>query len=640
MKSDGLEEMEENMKKIPIWGKHIPGNSSRSKFEDMEIKGNPNVILQMINLICTIKGNKFKDKKSVLDTFTYAACIKAGYEKETYEDVPYLAPFPVEGSEKAVIVIPGGAYCYKQSDLDGEGKQSEGDLVAQALNKEGISAYVLWYRTNPYRMPIPLLDVQRAVRFLRYHAEEYGINPKWIGLIGFSAGGYQTGGFLNLLRGKNRFPKNYVPDEIDAMSDEVCQAAMIYPCLEFGSSPTMLFAMFQPDQVKNPETREKIIREYDCIENLVSADVPQFLSYGTKDTLISPMQAQKYAAKLTDIGGSCQMVVVEGAGHGYGAKPQEMKKYEYWLKSYLDWSKAQFAQLEGKKIVDFSITEIVTTYKMKINPIYDDAWEIYQESEIPGCGSVRCFLIVGKEKALLIDCGYGVGNIFQVVRKITSKPIILACTHGHIDHAFGGWAFSERYMHSADRELFTSYQVSRKILDTYTMVKVKDNRPSQQEREAKAALVQEKNINVRFDNLETLQYLDLGGKKIDWIHTPGHTAGSVCFIDEKAGVIFSGDTLATMVWIALEEHTSVKMYRDSLQKIIRVCGRKNIKRCYISHTNVGKVHDPQKIARSLLRGANIILKGRKGKYLQMGLVQGQTTICSGKVILWNKEHLC
>ncbi len=72
-----------------------------------------------------------------------------------------LVPYLVDGSDRAVLVVPGGGFAYKQSDLD-EPPYGEGALTVQHLNEAGISAFVLWYRNNPYRFPVCLLDIQQA----------------------------------------------------------------------------------------------------------------------------------------------------------------------------------------------------------------------------------------------------------------------------------------------------------------------------------------------------------------------------------------------------------------------------------------------------------------------------------------------
>ena len=152
-----------------------------------------------------------------IDTLTWLKDIKPGISAETYTDVPAIVPFPVEGSDRAVIIIPGGGYVYT-GDIT-EPNTAETDLLAKQFNERGISAFVLGYRCNPYKMPIPLLDMQRAVRWLRFHSEDYGFDPDKIALFGGSAGGYQAAGFLNLLQGKNQFPEDYTPDEIDMVKD-------------------------------------------------------------------------------------------------------------------------------------------------------------------------------------------------------------------------------------------------------------------------------------------------------------------------------------------------------------------------------------------------------------------------------------
>lgn len=66
----------------------------------------------------------------------------------------------------------------------------EGEPVARWLNSLGLQAFVLDYRVFPYRHPTPLLDAQRAIRYLRHHAGDFNLDPGRIGILGFSAGGH------------------------------------------------------------------------------------------------------------------------------------------------------------------------------------------------------------------------------------------------------------------------------------------------------------------------------------------------------------------------------------------------------------------------------------------------------------------
>ena len=94
---------------------------------------------------------------------------------------PYLAAKP---NGKAVVVFPGGGY--GALAMDHEGKQ-----IAQWLNSQGISAFVLKYRLGPkYHHPVELGDASRAVRAVRAGAVKWKIQPDKIGVWGFSAGGH------------------------------------------------------------------------------------------------------------------------------------------------------------------------------------------------------------------------------------------------------------------------------------------------------------------------------------------------------------------------------------------------------------------------------------------------------------------
>ena len=97
----------------------------------------------------------------------------------------HLAP-EGDATGAAVIVNPGGGYRGLAAD-------HEGLQVANFLNGDGISAFILRYRLLPdYEPSISLIDAQRAVRYVRYHAEAFGIDPDRMGMMGFSAGGHLT----------------------------------------------------------------------------------------------------------------------------------------------------------------------------------------------------------------------------------------------------------------------------------------------------------------------------------------------------------------------------------------------------------------------------------------------------------------
>ena len=86
----------------------------------------------------------------------------------------------------AVVVNPGGGYHVLAAD-------HEGLQMARALNRQGITAFVLRYRLLPdYQATVALLDGKRAMRYVRFHAKRFGIDPNRVGMLGSSAGGHLT----------------------------------------------------------------------------------------------------------------------------------------------------------------------------------------------------------------------------------------------------------------------------------------------------------------------------------------------------------------------------------------------------------------------------------------------------------------
>ena len=101
-------------------------------------------------------------------------------------DIPTLTYYPAYGrmAQTAVIVAPGGGY--GNLAMNHEGRQ-----VANWLNSQGIAAFVLKYRLGPrYHHPAPLTDALQAIKTVRGRAKELGLDPKRIGIWGFSAGGH------------------------------------------------------------------------------------------------------------------------------------------------------------------------------------------------------------------------------------------------------------------------------------------------------------------------------------------------------------------------------------------------------------------------------------------------------------------
>ena len=308
-------------KRVNIWSA-VAGNSNRSKLEDMNINYDHERLATKKVFGEAISNTVYKDKESDIDTFTYFFEIKGGYEDE-----PYIIPYLVDNSEEAVIVIPGGGFGYKSID----GKTSTGKDVAETLNKNGINAFVLHYRSNPYKYPIPYLDLQRAIKILKYHCEEYGIDKNKISLLGYSAGGNIIAHLINQIQNKEIYPEDYDKDEIDEEDATIMKAAMIYPAITFNDNVPMLFTMFNGNDVRDKAKRKELLDLMDNTKHFHSSNVRQFISYGDQDKIVGMNETLKYIDKAKKEKTDLTVVVTKGGEHGF--------RQPYYMDEYLKWYK-------------------------------------------------------------------------------------------------------------------------------------------------------------------------------------------------------------------------------------------------------------------------------------------------------------
>ena len=140
-----------------------------------------------------------------------------GFDPAIGQPAPGLTSCLVEDARGAVIVLPGGGYAMRADH--------EGLPVAEMLNRAGISAFVLSYRVAPYRDPVPLLDVRRALRLVRHHRAQLGIER--VGVLGFSAGGHLAGCAALLEDGWPGDPQSADPVERESARPDA--AVLCYP---------------------------------------------------------------------------------------------------------------------------------------------------------------------------------------------------------------------------------------------------------------------------------------------------------------------------------------------------------------------------------------------------------------------------
>ncbi|WP_274649712.1 alpha/beta hydrolase [Paenibacillus humicola] len=242
------------------------------------------------------------------------------------EDRPALTPYLVQGGGTgAVIVCPGGGYGMRAAH--------EGEPIAQWLNGLGVSAFVLRYRVAPYRYPSALKDAQRAVRHVRLHAAEWGIDPAKIGILGFSAGGHLTATASVLF-------DQGAPEAADPVERQSCRPDLSILCYPVISLDTRYAHGGSRTNLLGPEPAEEMV-ELLSAERQVKPDTPPAFIWHTADDGAVPVEnALLYASALAAAKVPFDLHVYEKGRHGLGLAGEDPHVASWttvcglWLKRY------------------------------------------------------------------------------------------------------------------------------------------------------------------------------------------------------------------------------------------------------------------------------------------------------------------
>ena len=245
-------------------------------------------------------------------------------------DKPSLTLYPVSGPgkvETGVVVFPGGGYVNLAMD-------HEGVQIARWLNRLGISAFVLKYRLGPkYHYPVELWDAQRAIRYVRSHAQDFGIQPDRIGIWGFSAGGH-----LASTAGTHFDSGDHdTGDPIDAVSSRPDFMILAYPVITMmdpyvhhGSLHALLGEKPDPELVRSLSNETQV----------TSRTPPTFLFATADDNVVPVENSVQFDEALNRAGVPAEMHIYLKGPHGVGLA-QKDPVLRTWPDRLADWLKVQ-----------------------------------------------------------------------------------------------------------------------------------------------------------------------------------------------------------------------------------------------------------------------------------------------------------
>jgi len=239
-------------------------------------------------------------------------------------DKPALTIWPAsEPRGTAVVVCPGGGYGHLA--IDHEGKQ-----IAAWLNSLGISAFVLQYRLGPrYRHPAPLQDAQRALRWVRLHANEFRARRDRIGIWGFSAGGHLAATAATHFE-QGRAESD---DPLERFSSRPDFAILAYPVISFTTEYT------HKGSLRNllgeaPEAR--LVESLSNEKQVTPETPPTFLFHTNADQGVPPENSALFYLALRKAGVPAELHIYEQGRHGVGLAPTDAV-LSSWPARLADW---------------------------------------------------------------------------------------------------------------------------------------------------------------------------------------------------------------------------------------------------------------------------------------------------------------
>jgi acetyl esterase/lipase len=276
---------------------------------------------------------------------------------------------PSEGAKvkpngAGVIWVISGGWASAHESIDGKGPLgSIQDTLIKPIVDRGYTVFAVVHGSQPkYTIPEILPQINRAVRFIRFHAKEYGVDGNRLGIVGASAGGH-----LSLMQGISPEPPNdKSPDPVDRVSSKVQAVAAFFPPTDFlnygkegvnalGTGPLgwlkAPFDFVQPQQVPSTlfpggkqvvyvtvtdeKQREAIGRAISPIYHVDADDAPTLVLHGDADPLVPLQQAESLKAKLDAAKVPNELIVKPKGGHGWPGISKDIETVADWYDKYL-----------------------------------------------------------------------------------------------------------------------------------------------------------------------------------------------------------------------------------------------------------------------------------------------------------------
>jgi acetyl esterase/lipase len=247
------------------------------------------------------------------------------------QDEPVLflhRPAADKATNAAVVICPGGGYGHLAVD-------KEGTKIAEWLNSFGVTAFVLRYRHagTGHQHPVPMLDGKRAVRYVRAHAAEWGIDPQRIGVMGFSAGGHLASTLgTHFDRGNSA-----ATDPLDRASSRPDFLILCYPVISLTAPYTHTGSR---DNLLGKHPDPELVRSMSNEFQVTSQTPPTFIFQTDEDTTVPAENSVAFYLALRKAKVPAELHIYRTGGHGVGLA-QDVPGTRDWPARCRTWIETQ-----------------------------------------------------------------------------------------------------------------------------------------------------------------------------------------------------------------------------------------------------------------------------------------------------------
>ena len=229
-------------------------------------------------------------------------------------------------------------------------------------------------------------------------------------------------------------------------------------------------------------------------------------------------------------------------------------------------------------------------------------------------GEATGYVVIGSEKAAVIDTMNGWADVKAVARKLTELPLVVINTHGHCDHIYGNVYFDEAFLHPADFALAEEHSQFPEFVEELN--KHGYRMPP-------------------FKPMADGDVVDLGGLHLQAVHLPGHTPGGLLLLLKEERILFTGDAINRHLWLQLDGCLPAGKAADALENVLWLTQEAD----FIAHGHA-KGLEPISLMNDLLRGLREIEAGQTQNdppYQWFGGVARQHPFAKDSVICYPAE---